>query len=208
MAIDALSDMTVPRVEPDVFTDGSFVFVTAGQANPGPGLNGWQITERAAIQFASGLPPRAPDFRLYDCSSGLPSKSGDTINIVFTNTNSLQETLDHFDEHTTWTFGPGILPTDFCLKSGQKQGAHQASHLSFPAPVERWHVRFYHDSQIRQTFAAAHYDECAPQIGLLCNRPHKGTKFAVAREEVRTFFEAQHDASVEGGVLTLVLGSE
>ena len=192
-----------------MFTDGSFLFVTAGQENPGPGLDGWQITERAAIQFASGLPPSAPDFKLYDCSSGLPSKSGDVVNIVFTNTDSLQETLDHFQDHTTWTFGRGIaLPfTDLCLKSGQNP-AHRGSHLSSPAPVERWHVRFYHDSQNRQTLAAAHYDECGTQIGLPCIKEHQGIKFSQARGEVEKFFQGQHDSSLEKGVLSVVVGAE
>ncbi len=44
----AQPNMTVPRFHSNVFTDGSYLFVTGGASDAG-GLNGWKITERATL---------------------------------------------------------------------------------------------------------------------------------------------------------------
>ncbi|MCH7800032.1 MAG: hypothetical protein IIC24_00660 [Chloroflexi bacterium] len=46
----SMNGLTVPRYEPNVFSDDGYLFVTGGaQFEPGPGLKGWKVTERASL---------------------------------------------------------------------------------------------------------------------------------------------------------------
>lgn len=142
------------------------------------------------------------------CSANLVEN--DVINLVFTKTGGIRETMDFFDERSGWP-APDI-GHDFCAELSDGTIVQQDDQRTSDVTAmlgNRHHVRFFHDPQWNRTLAAVHRDlihygcpiEGPPFLTLVC---HTGAEYGNT-DVIAGMFGLSPDDVVDG-VLVIPVG--